>query len=446
MTTENKLNWRCNPCWEKIRSDENNQAETPCNYVNHQRPKYKINISVENSFESLSNTLSDDDDVSLTEEIKLNRSCPDLRSKNDGEDIKEIRSKLEILEEKLKIADNEIENLLSENSAQRKIITEYEKKVKMLTQICNSDSKKRSRKASQNKTSLNKTKLDFTREESSNELDKEAVITDTPSSEKMKDVKNKQTGSQKQAHPRHPLRDLPIKNKIGELEINKISRNEENIVNKSDIHRIHIFADDQGRGLCRQLSNLLGRKYKVYSEVKPGASTENVLKDMKQQCHDYGKSDCIIIVTGENDNIMSKLSSYLYYKLSEQTTTNIILCQPRRNKQLNMHQLNDAFKSLSKELPHVKYLDLRYCYLGLPQNNFKHLSRNILQEILRVEYNNKIVEYRTKYIHNMLRKSQIHQKNYSKSKTNCAITESRPQENTSSIDVEPDKCNEFFRG
>lgn len=143
--------------------------------------------------------------------------------------------------------------------------------------------------------------------------------------------------------------------------------------------------------------------YKVVSELKPGASTDELLKCVKKSCIDYGRSDYIIIITGSNDWDITKLSSYLYYYLSELNNTNIILCEAQINKEINVRQINKIFETFGNKLPHVNYVDHRYSYLGIPRYPIKHICQNLLQEIFRIEYSHRIANRNAEYIHNMIR-------------------------------------------
>lgn len=416
MTPENKNNWKCSDCY-LVHTKVDHKVTTPSNFVTNQRPKYKINVSVENSFQSLSG----DEDSSLSSDENPNTICTEKKTENGKEDLQSLKSHIAMLADKLKLAEKEIENLRSVNILQRKKIAEYEKGINTHTDTCKPDSRKRKKRIS-----LNKTKIDFTRDESSSDMEQGDTMTDTPLSNKRKQCEKNQNNTQRPPKPEHIPR---------------------------DIHRIHIYADDQGHGLCRQLTNLLGDAYKVCSDIKPGASTDNILSNIISECIDYGKSDYIVILTGENDRSILKLNSYLYYKLSQLTNTNIILCEPRRNKIVTSEKLSETYKLISEELPHVKYIDLRYSYLGIPLNNFKHVCQNVLQEILRIEYNDRTNAYRAKHVHNMLRNY-----NYNDSlNTNCPSAQPTNNENlktscdpispngqTAKKGVEPN--NTFFRG
>ncbi|CAK1589546.1 unnamed protein product [Parnassius mnemosyne] len=378
MTNNHKNKWKCTNCLMLFKSDTN-QNENSC-YVT-ERKKYNINITTENSFEGL----SDEEYSSFVTDSKLNRSCPNI-GMNLEEDTQEMKNKILHLELKLKAAENEIENLHSENTALSKRLAEYERKIKTLTGICTSSSKNPTKP--KNRRSLKGTQLSF-REEERNSLNDESTVklTETPSSKQKVSVR-----------------------KNSEIRINSKQTRYSQLKNETMTeeqytyaHRLYIFGDEQGRGITTQLSKLLGNKYKIYGEIKPGATTDKILEGIKLHCSTYSNMDYVLILTGKNDSDLTKMSSYLFYYLSQLKNTNIILCETEGNRQNNTEDINRIFKSYSAKLPNVNYIDLRYSYLGLPHNNLRHLCQNILQEILRLDYKYKIKNYQSKEIQKLLK-------------------------------------------
>lgn len=132
-----------------------------------ERKNYVVNVSTENSFDSLGTDDSEDEhstsshDNSLqTESGNMNRSCPDLGNK--VEELEELRNKNNNLETKLQKAENEIDALLSENCTLKKQIEDYEKKICNLTRICKSTSKETTPNVNTKRKSTNRSKLSFT--------------------------------------------------------------------------------------------------------------------------------------------------------------------------------------------------------------------------------------------------------------------------------------------
>lgn len=436
MSPGRKGNWKCHDCWDLIRAEKNYKSKSPCDYVTHERPKYKANVSVENSFQSLSSTISDDDEESPINGNTINSSFTDLTT---GKIIEELQNTISVLKTKLKSAENKIEILKGENLKQKQKINEYENRIKTNTSTCESDTRKKKRR-----TSLNKTRLDMTKEESSSELTLNEIIQETPK----KHGKSTQNGFElKNSQENTTITEneavlYQLENEYQPSNNEKIEQTQNKNLPTRIHHRICIFGDEQSRGLCRQLSKSVGDKYTLYSELKPEATTDKVLENIMSQCCDYGKADYIIIVSGKNDQDITRMSSYLYYYLSQLKNTNIILCEPSENKYINAEQLSELYTTLATHLLQVKYIDLRYSYLGIPRNKLKHLTQNILQEILRSEYTYKLNSHRSQQIYNMMRK---HNK---KQETNINSSETAINKTSASLDKMEDITNNdivFFR-
>ncbi|CAH0751234.1 unnamed protein product [Diatraea saccharalis] len=176
MTPERRRSWRCDTCLEKRRkanfvAQDNNKTiispqatSSPRSCNRFSTPQSKDNIGIienistqtrnithrrkhtnvvvtENSFESLSVDYEEEDtipDSSPESTNALNRSCPDIRSLNITERVKELECKVANLTEKLASAEQEIVNLLSENGSLKEINTRQENKILQLKTICGS--------------------------------------------------------------------------------------------------------------------------------------------------------------------------------------------------------------------------------------------------------------------------------------------------------------------
>lgn len=373
MTAENKNSWKCTECWSPNTNNERNS--TPNENIT-QRKKYVVTVSTQNSFECLSDNSFNS--TRETSESELNRSCP-IIGRYNSEEMENLHRKINQLENKLQVAEHEIDNLILQNSTLQTKISEYENKIKKLTHICTPKTKKKPKQ----RQILNSTQTDI-----ANQNDNTQSLTVNNNNEVI-DSTGTQTQSNNYIHSPLDGADLTKTPIIvrNSLTTRKSCNNHFEI---PYLKRVHIFADEQGRGMCKLLQRLLGNKYKVYSDIKPGASTDRVLEYMKSTCSDYGKQDFIVILTGENDRDTIKQSSYLYYYLSQMKNTNVILCEPRKNTHLDRGKINESFELIGTQFQHVNYADLRFSYLGVPRNYLKHASQNILQEIIRFEYRYKL--------------------------------------------------------
>lgn len=127
------------------------------------RDIYNINVLTNNSFDSLPDSEEDADrDSSLASSslliTKQNSSCPELNDFVNGK-IDILNKKIDDLQMKLQSAENEIENLLSENCCLKSKLEKYSNKINNLEQICKSITKQTNTERKQN--SLRKSRLYF---------------------------------------------------------------------------------------------------------------------------------------------------------------------------------------------------------------------------------------------------------------------------------------------
>lgn len=156
MEPSRKTTWKCTPCIDKkrlaaveqgIKSFPSPRSSSVNNVTFRDKQKYKANITIENSFESLTLEDDDDDESAASADI-LNRSCPLINSGTQAE-IEHMQNKISLLEEKLAIAEQEIENLILENGSLKNTVAKYETRVNQLQNICKStpvNSKTKSKK------------------------------------------------------------------------------------------------------------------------------------------------------------------------------------------------------------------------------------------------------------------------------------------------------------
>lgn len=151
--------------------------------------------------------------------------------------------------------------------------------------------------------------------------------------------------------------------------------------------RALVLSDESGRGINKILRNLLGSGYNVESVIKPDASLDNVLDSSHRLCNDFTRKDIVIIVAGCNDKDPLRLQSMLYSNLSHLANTNVLLCKFGASKYLNDAKVSSTFKFVCSRFPHVTYIceDVKHSRL--------YAGRNILREILRVEYKQKYLQY-----------------------------------------------------
>lgn len=308
--------------------------------------KNAINICTENSFQ----TLSDEEVLSSSsinlEESNLNRSCPE-RKLNTKYDVEEKNKIISTLENKLGSAEQEIDNLLLENSALKKIIMKYEQKVRCLDEICKSPS-----------TSTKKNK---------NRLSKSAALTSTPKP-CVKPI-NDEGLNALESPPRTEItlnNDKDIENtpKIPNcMEYNGAIQQKPHrtqIIEDSTRHNILLLADETGRHLRGRLQRILGNKYHVTATIKPNATLEQIVLSSLSDGEKFTKNDYVIILAGSHDDNIIKFQSALYNCISALKNTNVIYGEINRNKNINKFKLNKLIETISLHMENLHFSKLSF--------------------------------------------------------------------------------------
>lgn len=361
MTAKSKDVWKCNLCTVNKKCDN---KKSPQQKINHEqavqsiatddsisdvasftarestpttkntetmREKFQINVSTENSFQSLTDEEVLDDTLSKST-YQLNRSCPVVIS-NDSYDLKKLNEKMEHLQNKLGSAEEEIENLLSENFALQKKIAEQDKKIERLTRVCRSPCKGNGKR--RNSLNPNVTIFSPTMPSATGFIEK----LPKPPVRKTLTLQNEKENCNK-------ARDV------------EQSYTNNKINNNTCKRRVLLLADETGRGLRNILQKRLGEAYQVTSVLKPYASLVHVLSNSHIQCQNFTKLDYVIILAGSHDKDLIKFQSSLYYYLNVLTDTNILFGQI--NKRLDGLTLDTFLGSLGPYFENMHYSQLSY--------------------------------------------------------------------------------------
>lgn len=400
MRQKNSNAWKCEKCQIRTRKqsipssstmDPSKITSTPQEFVT-QRPRHKINIPTDNSFESLHSENTDYEECSALEASILNRSCPEA-AYSIREEFDDLKLKISSLENKLQIAEKEIENLSIENTSLKKQIINYEKKTSQLTHICRStptiDRNKKERK------SLNKTKLNFNRLDRTNNEQKsqKSGFNDTNTTEIHEESKSElKTGHNNDVHE-----DIIVA-ETAESTI-EMNNKDENIIPKK---KVVIFSDQNGKGIRNILQNIIGNSYEVTAIVKPNAHIDQVLSSCNNICKEFTKSDFVIILAGSNDRNPFHFQSFLHYYLTLLAHTNVIIGEIYENKALNVFKQNEIIRLVCSQLSNSTFVPFQYYDLGRYQK--LHSGRLILREILAVNYKHNYTNHIQKTYNNTQRK------------------------------------------
>lgn len=293
MGTDKKRNWKCMYCTLALKTPQS------CEFVTHRR-KSKPNVSVHNSFHSLS--IEDDseseEELSQSDNPLLTRSCPDLRLNLLEIKIKEMEKTIASLNERLNIADNEIVNLLSENCTLKKQMIGYNNRVENLKEICRSSTKKRI--SNKIPKSSKRTKLDFDQDKDISLIHTYQTVT-SPG-------QTKQQCASSTPEPRPGV--VPDKNRIHIVSTNKKNR-------MLDITK-EMLQFEQNFNLCHYLL--------------PGRGLKDLLCGLDAKLKDFSHRDFCVIFIGDEDFKVTKnvneLVQFTRETLIRFNYTNVLICLP----------------------------------------------------------------------------------------------------------------------
>lgn len=176
--------------------------------------------------------------------------------------------------------------------------------------------------------------------------------------------------------------------------------------------KVIIIADQQGRKLRQCLQNLIGEKFLVTCLWKPGAKLHDLFSSNKLELLSLSKEDYIILLGGTNDNNPFELNCNLEIWLSNLNNTNVLVCETPYNKFLNEKKLNFELRFVCNRHDFVTFIHMDFDrYIPHPSFFPIYVSRIILKELLRNEYQAKIKSYMNKmYIKSLLKSNNIENK------------------------------------
>lgn len=364
MTTEHKQKWKCDRCYSA--SSTNVVNSTPVNHITTRtKQKFTINISTENSFSSLSESEEVGDTV-LLPNSELNRSLPGKLNHDKTQEIEELQQKVNILCGKLESAEQEIENLLSENYALHTQINRQKLKVDCLSTLSKASPKPKSRKICKKKRQKKqfiKKVLDFEVSNDDRELDSINVSNNITTS--TEDI-NKSPTVYMDVRDDH----LSKRPKDGEREISHsppLTEDQEEISSvKLPIikKRILLLADETGRELRNILEKILGEDYTITSVLKPYASLSQIVTNEKNiiaLCQrEFTKKDYIIILAGTHDRNLNCFRNALDYCLKSLLNTNLLIGKMYNNQCFNVYKLNELIENRCVNMSNVRCFELSF--------------------------------------------------------------------------------------
>lgn len=273
------------------------------------RQNTKINVSTHNSFQSLST--EDEEDLSsvLASQSKtgFNRSCPEINAVlNVREELDSIKIELKDTQNKLLIAENEIDNMLIENSKLQKQITQYELKIKKMTRICTT-------------TDLNISKNNYTPDNRTT-----SSLTSTLQKKKKRDQNHTST-------PKYSK-----KNTQSQMSGKKLEQIKNIIENKTQNNtmknKVCVLSTNNTNKLLSISKKIIGDDFELCHYIKPKCGILEILHGINAKVKNFTMKDYCVIMMGHED-FRSTLDYYdlinkIKYILQEISHTNVLLCLP----------------------------------------------------------------------------------------------------------------------
>lgn len=418
MTVEHKKKWVCPQCKSKqakldntntpVRlqfpdtvgcysaSSTNMKYSTPDNNVTtRNRNKVIVNISTENSFSSLSEGEELGDTI-LPQNIALNRSLPEKLNYDKIQEIEELELKVNTLRCKLESAEQEIDNLLSQNYALQKELSSQKSKVNCLNTICKTTPKSQ-KTCKRKKRQIARTALNFTISSTNSEreihpsgnrdcvnVSKMALYTDGMNNSPpiCRDRDDIPLPSARECRMRETTRTIPVTDDEEELLSVPLS------IHKK---RILLLADETGRELRKTLEKIIGEDYIITSILRPYSSLSQIVTNENDNFalyrKEFTKNDYIIILAGTHDRNLNVFKNALDYCFKSFLNTNVIIGKINHNQYFNVYKLNELIHNMSTNIRSARFVELSY------RNNYAidkfNTCRQIVLDIMLLNYKNK---------------------------------------------------------
>lgn len=306
------------------------------NVTQRRRRNVQCHLPTSNSFELLSDNdegeaqisqISQSSSTSLTysslpniSTLHRTVSCPALQLNNDI--IKDLQDKIKLLETKLEITENELDNQLSENYALENKISKCELKIAKLSRICQLTHKEKCTSSKSKSRIGNKTGFDFSKHSSG--ISEDTTLVSSKKVTVNKRINESHTSPQVcQTHS--PLSNSSI---TGNHNTNKID-SPTTILKKGNVC---ILSSNTYNKTLSTFEDVLSEHYNTIHYLKSHCGIKDLLRGIESKVNGYTYNDYCVILLGDKDFTSSKdyfeLISYIKEELQKIQHTNIILCSP----------------------------------------------------------------------------------------------------------------------
>lgn len=344
LTGHHRENWKCESC---VASTSN--YTTPINSISINNVTRRrlveevINIPTDNSFQSLS-VESDIDELGDSlpgDGSVLNRSCPELQTLRYKAEIECMKEKIDDLENKLQIAENEIENQLSENCALKNRILEKDFKIGQLQNFIKS-TPTNTPKSKERRSTINKSETKPTEK-----TQVASLLTETK--ESINNIKRDQAD----------VSDVP--------EINSIKQDERNARSETKRTKLTILSSNKKNAVLQAAEKKIPQA-QICHFLTSNGGIQQILDGIETKLHDFTHKDFCIVFIGQNDFQTTKsyklTIDYIREKILLVQHTNVIICLPTYNccGPANLNLYNNRIEIFNKLL-YRDNLAHNYAYL-----------------------------------------------------------------------------------
>lgn len=356
MSKENKDKWMCQIC-KDVTASKNNNVPSPS--ISNVTLRKKKHVTPKKTYAALS---EDEEFDSSSSSIfsrncsKLNRSCPEIGEDLQGK-INALNETINELQNQLRIAEQEIENLLMENKSLLTKIDDYSAKIKTLNNICKSDTLLSSSRSRRN----SKSKITFTPKAcASMQNDGILHVDEDDQSSELRTVTELVSALENKS------RSSNVHQENGAAGPEPESRNDRSSSLGPKSNKLCILNTSKHNRILPIAEYILGGDYEVCHFLYPGVGLRTLLHNIDGKLKHFTKDDFCFIFIGEEDFRKSEnyhsLVLHIRNTLSGLTHTNVVVCCPIFNMGQYATMYNFRVESFNKLL----YFDIKthnYAYL-----------------------------------------------------------------------------------
>lgn len=328
----------------------------------------------------------------------LSKSLPDLSTGNIlNEEIAELKEEVENLKRLLQSANDEIDNLISENNTLKKNSLQSEKQILKYKKICSNPSISTRKSLSSKKKSKLKTKtihssipkLNLNFSDLALSIDDEAQTPDGAETKTVAETADDTTIN---------TRNMGPNSKVATPEVFQSTNSViGNVLSQSPIKKpcIFITGGQQCTGLASELissrEDTKYEQYDIFSFTKPQAPSDEIITS----CENITDSEknYVILCIGENDKNPYKLLCNLVQILRSLPKTNFIVLNIRKNIYLNENLLNNLLYSTCNNFINCKFLNI----MAFPSYKYNK-KEYLLQCCKKINYILDMQYYKKKFL------------------------------------------------